>query len=77
MPEMSPFIVIHDGSGTDGRNPRTFGESFDVVYLPMVGVVAVTVGEGSVFLDPSHTAVLIDKLTAALDSYAATLTAVA
>ena len=39
--------------------------------------VGVTVGEGSVFLDPSHTAVLIDKLTTALDAYAATLTAVA
>ncbi|MGW5455012.1 hypothetical protein [Nocardia sp. NPDC003979] len=77
MPEMSPFIVIHDGSGSDGRNPRTFGESIGVVYLPVFGVMAVTVGKGSVLLGPSHTAVLIDKLTAALDVYASTLRVVA
>ncbi|MGW6728127.1 hypothetical protein ACWF9G_19695 [Nocardia sp. NPDC055029] len=74
MSDCDPFFTIY-------RNPTphvlALGGNLQARYLGILDMVAVSTDGGALYLSPAHAAELIDMLTGALNSYAATLRVVA
>ncbi|WP_280220155.1 hypothetical protein [Nocardia neocaledoniensis] len=58
-------------------NAHSDDNTFNVRYSDRVGMVVVRLGDGELFMPPVDAATLVDQLTEALNTYTATLRAVA
>ncbi|MFD3510881.1 hypothetical protein [Nocardia sp. NPDC058666] len=74
MANTDPFVPIYHDNATDVV-PVT--GDLNAGYLHHLGLVAVSIDGGALFLEPTQAAILVDLLTAALNDYTFTLRAVA